>query len=117
MSARRANGMAARTGLGRCGSAGGWLRSGGRPTYPSEPYPLPKPPPGSPIWPSIAASVTTIHGACSPCSTRWSDQFALMRVRFAAIRRASVRIVSAGIPESRAAHSGDFVQPSSAPRR
>ena len=48
---------------------------------------------------------------------RWSDQFALISVRFAAIRRASARIVAAGIPESRSAHSGVFGVPSSAPRR
>ncbi len=65
----------------------------------------------------MAASVTTIQGACSPCSMRWSDQFALMSVRFAAIRRASPRIVAAGIPVSRSAHSGVLGVPSSAPRR
>ena len=46
---------------------------------------MPSPPPGVPIRPSIAASVTIIQNGCSPWSARWSDQLALMKVRLAAI--------------------------------
>lgn len=66
MSLTAATGMNVETGLEPCGNVGSAHRSGAMPTSFCDPYPWPKPPPGSPIWPSIAASVNPIQGACSP---------------------------------------------------
>ena len=46
----------------------------------------------------MAASTTVIQIGCSPWSARCSDQVVVMKVRVAAIRRASLRMVSASMP-------------------
>ena len=91
MSLIAATGMKLSTGLRPCGSEGSRHRTGGSPGSFIEPYPWPKPPPGSPIWPSMAARVSPIHGACSPWRRRCSDQLTVTIVRCAAIRRRQFR--------------------------
>jgi hypothetical protein len=72
-----------------CAPTSSWLCSRGTPTWGAgsptravDPYPWPKPPPGSPIWPSMAASTTPSHSGCSPCWARCSDQLTVTMVRW-----------------------------------
>jgi hypothetical protein len=102
--------------LAPCDRRGADIRRG-FPMSPLDPYPCPKPPPGKPIWPSIAASTRPSQTGCSPCSARCSDQLTVIIVRPAAICRASARIRSAAMPVRAAAHSGVFGTPSPSPRR
>ncbi len=73
MSAMRATGMKAFTGFGPLRRAGRGRLWRGVPRLPMEPMAKVKPPPGSPIWPSMAASTTVIQKGCSPWSPRCSD--------------------------------------------
>jgi hypothetical protein len=81
------------------------------------PKPRLKPPPGSPICPSMAARTTVIHTGCSPWSARWIDQLVATMVLVAAIRRDSATIVSASMPVRPAAQRASFAIPSRSPRK
>ncbi|MCY1245079.1 hypothetical protein D3C81_1217880 [compost metagenome] len=117
MSAMRATGMKACTPLSPCGSVGPEKRGWALPIMLTAPYPTPKPPPGRPICPSIAARVTSIQNGCSPWSERCSDQAILSMVRAAAISRASAAMRAAGRPVMPAAHCAVLGCPSCSPRK
>ena len=58
-----------------------------------------------------------VLGRVTNLAARLSDHDALIMLRFAAMRRASARIVSAATPVIAAAHSGVLGTPSVSPRR
>ena len=104
MSAIRATGMYVATAFCPCRSRGTPTCGAGSPIPATEPYPWPNPPPGSTIWPSMAASTTPSHSGCSPCRARCSDQLTVTMVREAAISCASSLIRVAGTPVIAEAH-------------
>jgi hypothetical protein len=82
---------------------------------PRDAYPLPNPPPGTPIWPSSAASAIDIHTGCSPYSARCSDHEVVTMVRAWLILRARSTSVEAGTADRAEAHSGVLATPSRRP--
>ena len=66
MSAMRATGIIERAGLSGSGTRAAAMSARGAPIPLVEPCPNAKPPPGSPMPPSIAAKVIAAQYGCSP---------------------------------------------------
>ena len=89
----------------------------GSPTVAVEPYPWPKPPPGSPIWPSMAASTTAEPQRLLPVPGPLQRPAHGHHGADAAISCASSLIRVAGTPVIAEAHAGSLTTPSASPRR